>query len=94
MTRSERLLAILQHLREMRAPVTAHTLGERFGVSERTIYRDVETLAARGAIIASEAGVGYELRDGFFLPPLHSTSKKRPQSCWGSASSIDAATRP
>lgn len=70
MTRSERLLEILQHLREMRFPVTARALGERFKVSERTIYRDVETLGSRGAVISGAPGVGYVLREGFFLPPL------------------------
>ncbi|MBE7183822.1 MAG: YafY family transcriptional regulator [Methylobacterium mesophilicum] len=70
MTRTERLLAILQVLREMRMPVTAAVLAERFSVSERTIYRDIETLVSRGAVISGEAGIGYVLRDNFFLPPL------------------------
>jgi predicted DNA-binding transcriptional regulator YafY len=39
-------------------------------VSERTIYRDLSELAARGAPVEGEAGVGYILRPGLFLPPL------------------------
>jgi predicted DNA-binding transcriptional regulator YafY len=39
-------------------------------VSERTIYRDVAQLAAQGAPIQGEGGVGYLLRPGLFLPPL------------------------
>jgi predicted DNA-binding transcriptional regulator YafY len=39
-------------------------------VSERTIYRDISTLTAQGAPIEGEAGVGYVLRPGLFLPPL------------------------
>jgi predicted DNA-binding transcriptional regulator YafY len=37
-------------------------------VSERTIYRDLADLAAQGAPIQGEAGVGYVLRPG--LRPL------------------------
>ncbi len=39
-------------------------------VSLRTIYRDVATLVAQGAPIEGEAGLGYVLKPGFFLPPL------------------------
>ena len=70
MTRTERLFSILQMLREQRQPVTAATIGERFGISERTAYRDIATLTSRGATIVGEAGVGFVLRDDFFIPPL------------------------
>jgi predicted DNA-binding transcriptional regulator YafY len=36
----------------------------------RTIYRDVQSLIGLGAPIDGEAGLGYLLRGGFFLPPL------------------------
>jgi predicted DNA-binding transcriptional regulator YafY len=39
-------------------------------VSERTIYRDIQDLAASGVPIEGEAGVGYVLKAGFDLPPL------------------------
>jgi predicted DNA-binding transcriptional regulator YafY len=39
-------------------------------VSERTTYRDIADLMAQGAPIDGEAGVGYILRPGLFLPPL------------------------
>jgi predicted DNA-binding transcriptional regulator YafY len=39
-------------------------------VSERTIYRDLSELATQGAPVEGEAGVGYILRPGLFLPPL------------------------
>lgn len=70
MTKSERLLALLQLLRQYRQPVKAQTLAEKLSVSSRTIYRDIDTLRLQGADIAGEAGVGYVLRDGFLLPPL------------------------
>jgi predicted DNA-binding transcriptional regulator YafY len=70
MSRSTRLLALLQALRRRRRPVSAATLAAELGVSLRTVYRDVATLSAQGAAIAGEAGVGYVLREDFFLPPL------------------------
>jgi predicted DNA-binding transcriptional regulator YafY len=50
--------------------VTAASLAQELEVSERTIYRDLSELAAQGAPIQGEAGVGYVLRPGLFLPPL------------------------
>ena len=70
MSRSARLLLLLQALRGRRTPVTAAQLAEQLEVSERTVYRDVATLTAQGAPIEGEAGVGYILRPGLFLPPL------------------------
>ena len=70
MTRSQRLLALIQLLREYRHPVSAHVLAERLGVSIRTIYRDIETLVTQGANIVGEAGIGFVLKPGFLLPPM------------------------
>ena len=70
MSRSARLLSLLQAMRGRRQPVTAARLAETLEVSERTIYRDVADLIAQGAPIEGEAGVGYILRPGLFLPPL------------------------
>jgi predicted DNA-binding transcriptional regulator YafY len=70
MSRSARLLRLLQAMRGRRHPVTAARLAETLEVSERTIYRDVADLIAQGAPIEGEAGVGYILRPGLFLPPL------------------------
>jgi predicted DNA-binding transcriptional regulator YafY len=69
-SRSTRLLALLQELRGRRGPVTAAALAGALGVSERTIYRDIAALLAQGAPIQGEAGLGYVLRPGMFLPPL------------------------
>lgn len=70
MARSERLLALMQALRRRRRPVSAAILAGELGVSLRTIYRDIGALAAQGAPVEGEAGLGYVLRPGFFLPPL------------------------
>lgn len=70
MSRSGRLLNLLQLLRRRRTPVTCRELANDLGVSERTIYRDIATLVGEGAPIRGEAGTGYVLEHGFFLPPL------------------------
>src|SRR6202158_2453170 len=57
-------------LRSRRVPVTAFELASELGVSERTLYRDIATLIEQGAPIHGEAGIGYVLRPGLFLPPL------------------------
>lgn len=70
MSRTERLLDLLQILRRHRAPVTGQALADELGISIRTFYRDVATLQAQGAEIEGEAGLGYVLKPGFMLPPL------------------------
>ncbi|WP_035056100.1 helix-turn-helix transcriptional regulator [Andreprevotia chitinilytica] len=70
MSRSARLLELIQCLRLHRRPVSGAALAEALGVSLRTLYRDIQTLIAQGAPIAGEAGIGYVLRPGFMLPPL------------------------
>lgn len=70
MEKVSRLFAIMDSLRRHRRPVTAAALAQEHGVSVRTLYRDVQTLIGLGAPIDGEAGMGYVLRPGFFLPPL------------------------
>jgi predicted DNA-binding transcriptional regulator YafY len=68
--RASRLLSILDILRGRLKPVTAATLARELEVSERTIHRDMATLRDMGAPLRGEAGVGYQLEPGYFLPPL------------------------
>ena len=70
MSRSERLLELLQILRRHRHPVSGQDLAAELDISLRTLYRDIASLQAQGAVIEGEAGVGYVLRAGFTLPPL------------------------
>lgn len=70
MSRSERLLELMQCLRRHRLPVTSAELATELGVSPRTLYRDIASLRAQGAHIEGEPGLGYVLRPGFLLPPL------------------------
>lgn len=76
MSRSQRLLSLLQVLRRHRLPVSGATLAAETGVSLRTLYRDIATLQAEGADIEGEAGIGYVLRPGYMLPPLMFTREE------------------
>ncbi|MDX8441489.1 helix-turn-helix transcriptional regulator [Mesorhizobium australafricanum] len=76
MSRSERLLDLVQILRRHRRPVSGRTLADEMGVSIRTLYRDIATLQGQGAPIEGEAGLGYVLKPGFMLPPLMFTDEE------------------
>lgn len=70
MSRSERLLALLQLLRRHRHPVSGLVIATELGISLRTLYRDIATLQSQGAGIDGAPGLGYVMRPGFTLPPL------------------------
>lgn len=76
MSRAERLLELMQLLRNHRYPVTAQQLSSQLNISTRTLYRDIATLQQQGAEITGEAGLGYVLRPGFTLPPLMFTPQE------------------
>jgi predicted DNA-binding transcriptional regulator YafY len=69
MPRADRLFRLLSALRMLPQPVTAARLAEETGVSERTLYRDIEALRAGGALIDGAAGMGYTLTEDPALPP-------------------------
>ena len=69
MSRSSRLFRLLNALRVLPKPVTAARLAEETEVSERTLYRDIASLRAAGALIDGEPGLGYTLTEDPALPP-------------------------
>jgi predicted DNA-binding transcriptional regulator YafY len=69
MNRIDRISAILIQLQSRRV-VKAQAIADRFGISLRTVYRDMSTLEEAGVPIIGEAGVGYSLADGYRLPPV------------------------
>ena len=75
MNRLERMSAILVKL-QSRPVVTAREIAGQFGVSLRTVYRDIHSLEESGIPICGEAGLGYSLVDGFRLPPLMFTTEE------------------
>ena len=69
MRRTDRLFDLIQILRDGRLHRAAD-MAARLGVSVRTIWRDVATLAASGLPVEGERGVGYLLRAPITLPPM------------------------
>lgn len=70
MQRAERLFQLLTLLRNRRTVMTAKQLSDHLQVSERTIYRDIQSLSLSGVPVEGEAGVGYRLSHRYQLPPL------------------------
>ncbi len=78
MSRTERLFALTEYLRGRRTGVTAEVLAERFSVTVRTIYRDLDTLRAAALPLAAERGRGggYALDRSYSLPPVNFTARE------------------
>jgi predicted DNA-binding transcriptional regulator YafY len=77
-TRTERLFALAEYLRGRRTGVTAEVLAERFEVTVRTIYRDLDALRAAALPLAAERGRGggYALDRSYSLPPVNFTARE------------------
>jgi len=78
MKRTERLFALAEYLRGRRTGVTAEVLAERFGVTIRTMYRDLDTLRAADLPLSAERGRGggYALDKSYSLPPVNFTARE------------------
>ncbi|MDQ3338526.1 MAG: HTH domain-containing protein [Myxococcota bacterium] len=78
MRRKSRMFAIAEALRARRTGVTAQQLAERFGVTLRTIYRDLEALQDAGMPIKADRGRGggYALDKNYQLPPVNFTARE------------------
>jgi predicted DNA-binding transcriptional regulator YafY len=73
--RLSRLTAILTQLQTKRI-LTSTALAEKFGVSVRTIYRDIRALEDAGVPIFVEEGKGYSLMEGYRIPPIMFTENE------------------
>jgi predicted DNA-binding transcriptional regulator YafY len=78
MERTARLFALAEYLRGRRTGVTAEVLAERFDVTVRTIYRDLDALRAASLPLAAERGRGggYALDRSYSLPPVNFTARE------------------
>jgi predicted DNA-binding transcriptional regulator YafY len=78
MHRTERLFALAEYLRGRRTGVTAEALAERFGVTVRTIYRDLDALRVASLPLSAESGPGggYALDRSYSLPPVNFTARE------------------
>jgi predicted DNA-binding transcriptional regulator YafY len=78
MRKKSRLFAVAEALRARRTGVTAGELAQRFGVTLRTIYRDLEALQDAGLPIRADRGRGggYALDKNYQLPPVNFTARE------------------
>jgi len=78
MRRQARLFAIAELLRARRTGVTAEALAERFGVTVRTIYRDLDALRDASLPVLADRGRGggFALDRSYTLPPVNFTARE------------------
>lgn len=75
MNRIDRLLGILTLLQSKKY-VTAEKIADKYGISIRTVYRDVKALVELGIPVSFEAPRGYFVVQGYFLPPVAFSSEE------------------
>ncbi|MBS1119761.1 MAG: hypothetical protein H6Q90_1989 [Deltaproteobacteria bacterium] len=78
MRKKSRVFAIAEALRARRTGITAQELANRFGVTLRTIYRDLASLQDAGMPIRADRGRGggYALDKNYQLPPINFTARE------------------
>ncbi|RZK40466.1 MAG: YafY family transcriptional regulator [Pedobacter sp.] len=69
MNRIDRLFGILILLQSKKF-TSAEQIAEKYGISIRTVFRDIKALAEQGVPLAHEANKGYFIVQGYFLPPV------------------------
>jgi predicted DNA-binding transcriptional regulator YafY len=75
MNRIDRLFGITTLLQAQRY-VPAERIAAQFGISVRTVYRDIKALGEQGIPVSFEVGRGYFLVQGYFLPPISFTAEE------------------
>ena len=75
MNRIDRLMGIVTALQSKKY-LSAEQIAEHFGISVRTVFRDLRAMGEIGVPIGFEAGKGYYITDGYFLPPVSLTMEE------------------
>lgn len=75
MNRIDRLMGILTMLQSKKY-LPAERIADKFSISIRTVYRDVKALTEIGVPVSFEAGRGYFIVQGYFLPPVSFTNEE------------------
>ncbi len=73
MNRVDRLMAYLL-LFQSRGLLRAQDFAAEFEISERTVYRDMQALSEMGVPLIAMPGEGYQLMEGYYLPPITFTA--------------------
>ncbi len=72
MNRTDRLMGIITHLQSKKYR-SAEQMAMHFGISVRTVFRDLRAMQEIGVPIGFEPGQGYFIAGGYFLPPVSLT---------------------
>lgn len=75
MNRVDRLMGYLLMF-QSRGLIRAQDFAQRFEISERTVYRDIQALSEVGVPISAMPGEGYRLLEGYYLPPITFTQEE------------------
>ena len=75
MNRIDRLFGLVTLL-QARRHTSAEHIATHFSTSVRTVYRDIRALDEQGIPVSFEAGRGYFLVQGYFLPPVSFTPEE------------------
>lgn len=75
MNRIDRLFGIVTLLQSKRY-VTGEAIANKFGISTRTVYRDIKAISEQGIPVSFEPYKGYFIVPGYFLPPVSFTSEE------------------
>ncbi|NND72077.1 MAG: YafY family transcriptional regulator [Rhodothermales bacterium] len=73
--KTDRLFEIVILL-QARPNLTSKDLAEHFGVTRRTIFRDLRSLSESGVPLTYGEDTGYEILEGYQLPPLMITARE------------------
>lgn len=69
-------LTEIQTLLQSKRLITARFIANKYGISMRTVYRDIQTLIQSGIPIVTEEGKGYRIMEGYSLPPVMFTQNE------------------
>jgi len=86
-----KLLHIIYIIQESKTMVTAQELSEKLDTNIRTIYRYIDVLRDANFPIDACTGRGYNLKKGYYLPPIMFTEKEAAALLMGSKFVINKA---
>lgn len=75
MNRIDRLFGILILLQSKKY-TSAERIADQYGISIRTVYRDMKALSEQGIPLSFEPTKGYFIVQGYFLPPISFNSEE------------------
>ena len=84
LNKTERLFALVLLLQN-RPNMTSKDLAGHFGVSRRTIFRDLRTLTESGVPLTYAEGGGYEILEGYQMPPVMFSAREAATLLMGTA---------